>query len=284
MKLESAKQSPSQTLDDPGARLPRVPFSLSEALISLAIAPRPSELFEEGLRGAMLPEADAHRVDVVNYEGFRVVPMFLDAGWMGVPGAVFNKQLIASEFPDYLPSDNSSKTSSAIFEAARNVAQHGAPLNQLPPAGSVCFAPGAIFLQELYCRDDQAREHRFLVCMISDEGMGIADPSRSLLPGVGSPWGENHNGLGYELRDSVLMLIRARERGWLLFDGLHHQSTMLAKANAPDEHLTGVPPLAELQLPSHSRGCQKIFIFQHPSSDAEAVFRIAMDSMEPFRR
>jgi len=278
VKLEGTTQKPLPALDQESARLPRLPLGLAEALLTLAVAPPPRGLFPDTLTTGMLPEAIVRGFEGGMHGGFRVLPIFLDSGWRGVPGAVYNKQIIEAEFPEYTRSEPSSKVASAIAEAARNVAQHGRILDQLPPPGSVCFAPGAIFLREISGLDAAGRDHTFLVCMISDEGMGIVDPSLSLLPGVGSAWGENHNGMGYELSDSVLMLIRSREQGWLLFDGLHHSNARLPLESK------GVPPLAELQLPSTAHGCQKIFIFQHPQGDAEGLFRTALESVTPLRR
>ena len=256
---ETTKHDSPVSLDDSSSRLPQTPSGFAEALMSLTAAPLPSALFPDGFREKMVPETLVGGVDGVNYRGFRAWPLFLDAGWRGVPGAVFNRQALAAEFPDYLSSDSVSTASSAITEASRNVAQHGRVISHIPPSGSVCFAPGAIFLKEFACLDRSERPQRFLMCMVSDEGMGIADPSRSLVPGVGSSWGENHNGLGYELCDSVMMLIRSRAGKWLLFDGLHHAGEQITQSRTDQEAPRGVPPVAELALPIAPRGCQKIF-------------------------
>jgi hypothetical protein len=244
------------------------------ALASLGGIPPLKEIFGEELRSSAIPETVARSILGGQYGEFSVWPIFLDQGRRGVAGAVFNRDGMSQQFPDYARARGSCALS-AIAEACRNVAQHGRVEDHLIERGHVRFAPGAIFLREFSCGHELGEDHRFLLCMVSDEGCGIRNPARSVIPGVGSVAGENHQGMGYELSDSVLMCIKSSERRWFLFDGLHYSETPAAQSS-PE-----YPCLAELQLGSPSRGCQKIFVFQHPDSNAEAIYRTVLDIVRP---
>ncbi len=283
MQVGSGKQAPSIFCNEDSACMPRVALDVVEALSYLSSAPSPRVLFKERVRADVMPEDAVQSMESVMFGSFRVWPIFLDAGWRGVPGAIYNKRDMEREFPEYLSNDPAAKVPSGIAEAARNVDQHGRVMEQYPPLGGVCFAPGAIFLDELSLLDNRNQAHKFLIGMVSDQGSGLADPSLSLLPGVGSPWGENHNGMGYELGSCVLMIVRSREGRWLLFDGLHHDPSTLSRVKAPYRDIVGIPHIAELKLLPGTEGCQKIFIFQHPQGDGELLSTIVLKRLELLR-
>lgn len=273
----------ADTPPDAATRLARDTLTFQEALVLLTDAPSPSALFPKAVETKTLPVDAIATMSDFSFQHFRVWPIFLDSGWRGVPGAVYDTAALKKQFPEYLENPRSNAPS-AIAETARNVAQHGKIIEQLPLSGQLCFAPGAIFLKEFSYLDQVGRCQKFLVCMVSDEGMGIENPSHSLAPGVGTWFGENHMGMGYELSDSVLMLIRSKEGRWFLFDGLHHDANEVVRLRDGQEGIVGVPPLAELKLPAGHSGCKKIFVFQHPTSDAENVFQAILGLIEPLKR
>ena len=281
--MRTVQSRKNETPPDAATRIERETLTFQGALVLLTDALSPSALFPKAVGTSTLPVDALATMSDVTFHDFRVLPIFLDSGRRGVPGAVYDTAALKTNFPAYLENPRP-KARSAIEEAVRNVAQHGKIIDQLPASGQLCFATGAIFLKEFSYLDQKGRCQKFLVCMVSDEGMGIENPSHSLAPGVGTWLGENHMGMGYELSDSVLMLIRSKEGRWFLFDGLHHNTNEGTRLRDRQEGSVDVPPLAELRLPAGHPGCKKIFVFEHPTSDAENVFQAILGLIEPLKR
>jgi len=115
--------------------------------------------------------------------------------------------------------------------------------------------------------------HRALLAVVTDEGRGIYDPERSMVDGVGI--GEDYEGMGVELRGSLLYLITSARREWSLFQGAQgeEREPPSAAALSPQEVFADarIPRISAVDLPAPTGGCQKVLIFAHPEASMNDV-------------
>ena len=266
---------------------PGFDIELIRSLIRLAEIPKLSRLFGGESWRNDVSVADVKTIPGVSYHGFHVAPVFLKGGWRNVPAPLINERAVGASARPYLKTG----LGSVVMEACRNIGQHAYQGPSTIGSGIARFAPGAVFTREFRFLDEKGRTQQIVMCMIADEGPGIANPSRSILDGVGNALGENHRGMGAELSRSLLGILKSRDGRWLVYDGLNHKRQSAAeylrnqKRDPPSR--SWVKPIGEVDLPERVGGCRKIFFFSHPQSDPfesyRGIVRAVMGHLRPQR-
>jgi anti-sigma regulatory factor (Ser/Thr protein kinase) len=276
MSRSARENSKNPVIPDSGSLqgpAPGFDIELMRSLIRLAGIPKLSRLFGgEAWRNDVLA-AEVKTIPGASYHGFDVAPVFLKGGWRNVPAPLLNERALGVSARAYMKAG----LGSVVMEACRNIGQHAYKGRSPIGAGNARFAPGAVFTREFAFSDEKGGTQRILMCMIADEGPGLANPSRSILDGVGTALGENHRGMGAELSRSLLGIVKSRDGRWLVYDGLNHKRQSAAeylrnqKREPPSS--SWVKPISELDLPERVGGCRKIFFFSHPQSDPFECYR-----------
>lgn len=241
---------------------------------ALALSARSlSEIVGSGLPQTSISLDDARSSACLSVGGYRAFPIFVAPGYHNF-AAVFNRTRLEESFPDYFP-PAFSKIRGSVGEAVRNVGQHGVRLDDRHHAlqdGEALFASAALFVKELCFSTSRGVSFRALMTVVTDEGCGMPNPQYSMLDGVGN--GEDHEGMGIELRDSLMYLVKDTHGEWSLFDGLRSvvptqyvsEGSFHPRAIRRDEK---VPRLCAVDLPGPSRGCQKVAVYPHPDMNRD---------------
>lgn len=266
---------------------PSFDIELMRSLIRLAEVPKLSRLFGGENWRNDVSVAEVRKIPGASYHGFDVAPLFVKSGWRNVPAPLLNERALGASARPYM----NTGLGSVVMEACRNIGQHACRGHGSIGSGKARFAPGAVFTREFAFLDEKGGTQRILMCMIADEGPGIAHPSRSILDGVGNALGENHRGMGAELSRSLLGILKSRDGRWLVYDGLNHKRQSAAeylrnqKRDPPST--SWVKPIGEVDLPERVGGCRKIFLFSHPQSDPfesyRGIVRVLMEHARPQR-
>lgn len=205
---------------------------------------------------------DAQKSEGIALGNFKAWPVFITDGWRSVEAAVFNREGLERTFAEFFP-NSSSSIRGGIGEAVRNIGQHGHNHRGTFMAGSeeARFAPGGVFLQAMSYPVDDGRHLPLFLVVVTDEGPGVASPSTALLDGHGdSGRGSQHEGLGIELRASLVYVVKARSGEWQLYDRSVREPTVRAGERI-------VEPVCSLNLPHVERGCQKVMFFVPPLAE-----------------
>lgn len=290
MSRSTRQNSKNPAIPDTGSLqgpAPGFDIELMRSLLRLAGIPKLSRLFGgEGWRNDV-SAAEVTTIPGASYHGFDVAPVFLKGGWRNVPAPLLNVGALGASARAYLKTG----LGTVVMEACRNIGQHAYRERGPIGSGNARFAPGAVFTRELAFSDEKGKTQRILMCMIADQGPGIANPSCSILDGVGTALGENQHGMGSELSSSLVGILKSRDGRWLVYDGLNHKRQSAAEyiRNQKRDPPRGswVKPIGELDLPEREGGCQKIFFFSHPQSDPfecyRGIVRVVMEHARPQR-
>lgn len=272
--LSEQPMVPTQTFD----------VELIRSVLGMAGIPSLRQVFSGCIPQEPLRVDAARRVPPIHCGDLTAAPVFLTAGWRNVPAPVFNESFVRRiSLPFVRTNGECGAAEVVIREACRNVGQHACRATDSLRHGFAQFASAGVFVKNMVCVSPDRREHSVLLCMVADEGRGISNPSASLVDGVGTAGGEDHRGMGIELSGSLLTLIKSNQGRWFLYDGLHHAREQRARTGG--RTVTEVPsaqrvePLAELNLPGGTKGCQKIFLFAHPMADKDFVFQQAVTAL-----
>lgn len=151
----------------------------------------------------------------------------------------------------------------SISSSMQNIWQHGHSFHKLqrvPPESGDVHA--AIALKGLRVTGPEGNPLDVLVSLVTDAGPGIRGAANCMVDGVSnSMHGGQGCGMGWELRGSLVYVVRSVTSGWLVFDGF-------AFSKAPHREVNGfsqeaatarVDPVGPVNLPSPGIGCQKIF-------------------------
>jgi anti-sigma regulatory factor (Ser/Thr protein kinase) len=222
-----------------------------------------AQVFGSEIADGRVSYKDVQKREGISVGNFRAWPVFITDGWQGVEAAVFNREGLEMAFPEFFP-NSSSSIRGAIGEAVRNIGQHGHHHRGTFTVGSdeARFAPGGVFLQALSYPTADGQRIPVLLAVVADEGNGIGSPSTALVDGYGdSSRGSQHEGLGVELRASLVYVIRVRNGEWLLYDSSRCETTVRGGEKV-------VEPVCSLGLPNFERGCQKVMFFVPPLGEA----------------
>jgi len=283
MKERISRDRDSAVTGGPTPPAPSFEVELLRSIRTLADIPPLKAVFGSSLSNETLNVADARKYLGTSYGDFMATPIFLTAGWRNVPAPILNEDVVRRVCQSFVEPDGSSPVQTVIGEACRNVGQHGGRNLEGLRHGVARFAPGGVFMKQLACLDSDKVTHRALLCMVADEGIGISNPSLSLLDGVGGMGGEDHRGMGVELARSLVTLIKSNEGRWFLYDGLNHNRdgarppAIITQGRVPKSQW--VKPLAEVELPAVGKGCQKIFLFAHPQADKQFLFKEVVNAL-----
>lgn len=283
MKEHTSKHRESARSGGLASPTPAFDVELIRSVRALAAIPRLSSVFGGAIGQEALTVADAQKDFGTKYGEFTATPIFLTAGWRNVPSPVYHQDIVRQMGRSFAEVGGRSAVETVIGEACRNVGQHGGRDSGALRHGMARFGPGGIFMKHLVCKDSSQSAHGVLLCMVADEGSGIANPSLSLIDGVGGMGGEDHRGMGIELAGSLLTLIKSNEGRWFLYDGLNHNRNVnapcagVAQGRIPRSQW--VKPLAEVELPKGEKGCQKIFLFAHQQADRQFLFQEAVSAL-----
>ena len=199
----------------------------------------------------------AHHNPGLATEGFTLVPMKVQHHFRGYFKAEYEREAMNAPSRDF--------DAGSLGEAIRNVYQHGHTFHNLPNLDSVPLpgeVHGVVAFKEIAVPGPDSNPLRVLIAAVMDAGPGMGDPRRNMVNGTGNlaHGGEGH-GMGHELKDSLVYVIRSRDKGWFVFDG-HTYSKNPHKAvsqwSQESDHAR-VEPVSTIDLPSPSVGCQKIF-------------------------
>ena len=247
----------------------------NDSAVALSVRPW-SQIFRNVLLQGLIPLEQARHLPGVRIGEYEAYPIFATPGYRNTHAEVWNKNDIERRFRDYFPAPVS-QIRGGIGEAVRNVAQHGiakGPALGVVKEGEAFFASAAIFLRELRIQSTDRTPLRLLMVLVSDEGKGVANPERSTLDGVGNGLGEACEGMGCELKASLVYLAKSTTGEWSVFDGLHvsiptqYVPGTLFRSREIGSHET-VARVCSVDLPSPARGCQKIMFFSLPDATIE---------------
>jgi hypothetical protein len=165
----------------------------------------------------------------------------------------------------------------SISESVRNVYQHGHPFRTHDKKeGIIQGAHAAIALKELRIPSKNGELSRVLLVSVMDSGPGIQDPAYQLVDGNGAIGrGENHCGMGHELKHSLIYIVRSTRPEWLVFDGVRYSELRNWPQSVdqwlPESRHTKIAPEGKLDLPRppHPEGCQKILFCYTKDSTPE---------------
>ena len=242
---------------------------------SVALSARPmSKVFGGAIPTGTIPLEEARGVSHISVDGYKAWPIFVTPGYRNTLAAVVNRQELEKEFPDYFPA-GISEIRGSIGEAVRNVGQHGhgdTRANDALLFDQARFASAGLFVKEISFSTTSTSSHRVLMVVVADEGRGLPNPEWSMLDGVGV--GDDHEGMGVELRGALVYLVKASKGEWSLFDGLRASvPTKYVSANSSHQREIGdderVSRVSSVDLPAPARGCQKIALYAHPTTSRE---------------
>lgn len=260
---------------------------------AVALGARPlGAIFGEAISSNGLSIDAARNVTAVEVGGFTAWPIFITYSGSSTHdryAPTYNVNQIDTTLKDFYGGGLRS-TRLGINEAIRNVGQHGHHQHDVK-FGECRFAPAALLTRELSVDGGDGVRHRVLMAVVTDEGDGIASPEHEMLNGKGIGFGHDKEGMGIELKNSLLHLVKSNRGEWSLFDGLNHSNP-----NQYAPQTLNVRPIGEhekvervgaLDLPAPSQGCQKIMFFTHPSATADEAWGIQatlLSALEPLRR
>jgi hypothetical protein len=242
---------------------------------AVALSGRPlSEVFARSVPLTPISLEEARGSTCISIGGYNAWPIFVTPGYRNTFAAVFNRADLEKTFPDYFPAA-ASTIRGGIGEAVRNIGQHGyrddARMLGLWD-GEALFTSAALLVKEIEVTNPRGDPHRLLVAVVADEGRGMRDPQWSLLDGAGE--GEDHEGMGVELKASLIYLVKASSGEWSLFDGLSASvpSKYVSPESFHDREIgrdERVPRVSAVDLPAPRQGCQKIAVYAHPKTSPE---------------
>jgi anti-sigma regulatory factor (Ser/Thr protein kinase) len=259
---------------------------------AVALGARPlATIFGDAISSNGLHVDKARNVTAVEVGGFTAWPIFITYSGSSTHdryAPTYNINQIDATLKDfYGPGLRSTRL--GIHEAIRNVGQHGHRQHDVK-FGECRFAPAALLTRELSVDGGDGVRHRVLMAVVTDEGPGITSPERSMLNGIGSGFGHDTEGMGVELKNSLLHLVKSNQGEWSLFDGLHHSNPNKYASKNLDTRRIGedekVKRITAIDLPAPSQGCQKIMFFAQPSVTSEESRRIQsalLEALEPLR-